>query len=113
MPFKLTRTLIQEVRYPTVDTYADLPLAGNHTGEIYIVLTATGEIFVNHKRAGLYRSDGAAWTRLGEVVVAGAEGPSPGLLPSNPPSGKYVVTNTYFDLEAKEHVAEYNPTPRE
>ncbi|GAH65411.1 unnamed protein product, partial [marine sediment metagenome] len=56
---------VEEVRYPKVDTYADLPLASGYTGEIYVVLTATGVWGINRKRSGMWRSDGVNWNRLG------------------------------------------------
>jgi len=86
--------LIGGGKYPEVETYADLPPADEFVGEIVVVATTTGVIFINHKRAGLYRSDGIAWSRLGTIQIAGE---SPGYLPSNPPSGKCVVTNIYYD----------------
>lgn len=73
MPFKLSATLIEEVRYPTVDTCAGLPEAGDYTGDIYVVLTATGVWGVNRKRSGMWRSDGVNWNRLG---VAQGEAPT-------------------------------------
>jgi hypothetical protein len=53
--------------YPTVNAFTDLPPAADHTGEIYIVLTSTGVWLINRKDAGLWYSNGAAWTRLGDV----------------------------------------------
>ena len=88
---------MREVNYPNVNTFADLPEASKHENEIYIVKTATGVMFVNRKRAGLYLSDGSGWYRLGEIVLAGSGSPEPGYLPSNPPSGKCVVTNLFVD----------------
>lgn len=69
MAFKLTPT-IEEVRYPKVNTYADLPAAGDYTGQIYVVLTATGVWGVNRKRTGMWRSDGVNWGRLGIAPTA-------------------------------------------
>ena len=71
MPFKI-RPTVEEVRYPKVNTYADLPLASDYTGEIYVVLTATGVWGVNRKRTGMYRSDGVNWNRLGVAPTAEA-----------------------------------------
>lgn len=113
MGFHFPAALLQGGKYPEVETYADLPPTDEFVGEIVVVATTTGVIFINHKRAGLYRSDGIAWGRLGTIQLAGTESPSPGYLPSNPPTGKYIVTNIYLDLEAKENVVEYNPRPKE
>ncbi len=53
------------VGYPKVNAFADLPSAVAFAGKIYLVLTTTGTWFVNRKRKGLWRSDGAVWTRMG------------------------------------------------
>jgi hypothetical protein len=55
--------------YPTVNTFADLPLANTVTppNNIYLVLNTTGTWFINRKERGLYSSDGVSWTRLGDV----------------------------------------------
>jgi hypothetical protein len=50
-----------------VANYAALPAAASHTDEIYLVLAAQGVWPVNRKPAGIYVSDGAAWTRTGLV----------------------------------------------
>lgn len=58
-----------ESNYTEVATFAALPPAASFPGEIYIVTTETGSIFLfNLKRAGMYRSDGAAWAYLGANV---------------------------------------------
>lgn len=49
----------------TVSAYADLPDASSSSGYIYQVTTATG--FLWNRRPGLYKSDGASWTRLSNV----------------------------------------------
>lgn len=56
------------IEYPEVANYAALPAAASHSGEIYVVLAAqgTGWLFTL-KESGFYRSDGAAWTRLGAL----------------------------------------------
>jgi hypothetical protein len=53
-----------ETNYPEVSTWADLPDATTHSGDIYIVQTTTG-IIGFRKLAGLWRSDGASWIYLG------------------------------------------------
>jgi hypothetical protein len=53
--------------YPSVTAYADLPAANLHASEIYIVLTSTGVWLFTRKSAGLYYSNGSAWTRLGDI----------------------------------------------
>jgi len=51
--------------YPSVNTFADLPLASSvAVGTVYIVATASGIWPFNRKPAGLYRSDGAAWAYM-------------------------------------------------
>jgi len=47
-----------------VATFSDLPIASEHAGDIYIVLTATGVPLINRKQAGMYRSDGSVWSFL-------------------------------------------------
>jgi hypothetical protein len=53
--------------YPSVTAYADLPAANLHASEIYIVLTSTGVWLFTRKSAGLYYSNGSAWSRLGDI----------------------------------------------
>jgi len=48
-----------------VSNYAALPAAAAHTGELYYVLNSTG--FLWSQRSGTYYSDGASWTRAGNV----------------------------------------------
>ena len=55
--------------YPEVNTHADLPAAADHSGEIYIVRTATGLYFVSRKKAGMWRSDGADWYYFGKSPI--------------------------------------------
>jgi len=90
MPFKITTKIIG---YPEVNTYADLPLAGEHTTGIYVVLTATGVWGINRKRTGLWRSDGVNWNRLGVIPTV----EEMGAIASNPPTGKKAVKNIYWD----------------
>ena len=54
-----------------VNTYADLPASANYNGEIWIVKTTTGVIFVNKKEAGFYLSNGTTWTIITPVGVDG------------------------------------------
>lgn len=56
---------IAELNYPQVNTFADLGDPALFAGKIYLVLTTTGVWFINRKRRGLWRSDGAVWTRMG------------------------------------------------
>lgn len=92
MPFKIAPT-VEEVRYPKVDTYADLPVAGDHTGEIYVVLTATGVWGVNRKRTGMWRSDGVNWTRLGVAPTA----EELGAIVGSSPDGMKGLKKIYYD----------------
>jgi len=51
-----------------VDTFNDLPPAGDHTGEVYLVKNKQGsQLTFNLKRSGFYQSDGATWTKLSQV----------------------------------------------
>ena len=86
MAFKI-RPTIEEVRYPVVDTYADLPAAGDHTNEIYVVKTAMGVWGINRKRTGMWRSDGVNWGRLGVAPTA----EELGAISSTPPSGSHRI----------------------
>jgi hypothetical protein len=45
-------------------TYADLPDAADHAGDIYIVQSTTGVLLINKKQAGMYLSDGLTWSLL-------------------------------------------------
>jgi hypothetical protein len=54
-----------------VDTYADLPAPANYNGEIWIVKTTTGVIFVNKKVAGLYVSNGTVWSIITPIEIDG------------------------------------------
>ena len=83
----------EEVNYPEVVTHADLPDTVEFTNETFIVLVGTGIFGINKKRAGLWRSNGVAWYRLGALEGSG------GVLYSSPPSGKKRVNNVYFDPE--------------
>ena len=47
--------------YPTVNTFADLPLASSKPNKVYVVLTATGTWPFNKKNAGMYHSNGVLW----------------------------------------------------
>ncbi|MGD9808892.1 MAG: right-handed parallel beta-helix repeat-containing protein [Deferribacterales bacterium] len=45
-------------------TFADLPAASEHAGDIYIVHATTGVMLINRRQAGMYRSDGTSWSLL-------------------------------------------------
>lgn len=54
--------------FVTVNTYADLPAANLHSGERYIVSTATGTWILGTKRdSGFYYSDGSSWIKDNNV----------------------------------------------
>lgn len=59
-----------------VETFADLPTASaGNSGQLYVVETKTGTLLLGtRKLAGIYRSDGVSWTRLGENAFIGAIG---------------------------------------
>lgn len=44
------------------DTFALLPSAGAHAGEVYLVKQTTGVWLINRKSGGLYICDGVTWT---------------------------------------------------
>ncbi len=92
MAFKI-RPTIEEVRYPKVNTFADLPSASAYTDKIYIVLTATGVWGVNRKRTGMWRSDGVDWNRLGVAPTAEELGAIVGDAPEN----MKAVRKIYYD----------------
>lgn len=55
-------------QYPEVANFAALPDASIHVGEIYVVLSPQGVIWVNRKKAGLWIGEGPAaddWRYLG------------------------------------------------
>lgn len=54
----------------SVATYADLPDAASYSGRVYIVLQSSGVWLINRKEAGMWRSDGISWTRLGSWLDA-------------------------------------------
>jgi hypothetical protein len=56
--------------FPSVTNYSSLPAANAHTNEVYTVLNSEGGWIVSRKEAGLWKSDGASWTRLGNWVDA-------------------------------------------
>ena len=47
-----------------VATFASLPDPATNTGKVYLVEASTGVIFVNRKKRGVYKSDGASWSYL-------------------------------------------------
>ncbi|MBA7670829.1 hypothetical protein ES703_78976 [subsurface metagenome] len=98
-------------QYPEVETYAELPSASDMKGKLFIVRTATGTIFINRKRAGIYFSDGNEWKKLGQIVLAGAESPTAGYLISNPPPGNSVAVNIYYDPNLDRVVVEKESEP--
>ena len=97
--------------FPMVETFADLPDLTKHVNQVYIVRKATGIFGINRKRAGLYISDGVIWEKISKVDVAGQYSPSPGLIPSNPPSGKNIISNIFVDTGTQEQVSTYVEEP--
>lgn len=61
---------VVQVLHGQVATFADLPAAADHNGENYLVRQSQGVFFVNRKKAGIYTSDGAAWTLDGDATEA-------------------------------------------
>jgi len=69
----MTGELYASGYYIAVANFSALPAASEHTGEIYTVLADQGTWILGTKNAaGLYYSDGAAWTRLGPALNAAA-----------------------------------------
>lgn len=89
-----------EINYLEVNTHFDLPPASENTGEVYLVRVSTGVFGVDRKRAGLWRSDGFDWYRLGALTGSG------GVIYSTPPNGKKRVNNVYFDPELGKYTFE-------
>jgi hypothetical protein len=87
------------VEYPQVPTYDDLPAAADNAGKIYVVLTPTGVWPFTRRRAGMWRSDGASWTRLGEVPMLSDL--------CSPAQGGFKITNMYVNAAGKA-VVEYD-----
>lgn len=52
--------------YEKVNEYGDLPAAGEHNDEIYVVLSGTGTYPVEFNPPGFYYCDGADWIYLSE-----------------------------------------------
>lgn len=71
-----------------VSTYADLPAPANHNGEIWLVKTTTGVVFVNKKVAGLYVSNGTTWAIITPVEIDGYQ-----KLITTPTDGNIVITD--------------------
>jgi len=90
----------EERGYPEVDTKDDLPSASEHIGGTYLVTTATGTWPFNKKRAGLYRSDGIIWKRMGIAPSAS----DLNAVVSATPGGCYKVISIHYDSENEEHV---------
>lgn len=49
-----------------VDTYADLPAASEHSGQVWLCRESSGVLWANRK--GLYLSDGTTWSRLSNAT---------------------------------------------
>lgn len=77
------------IAYPEVETSDDLPDALDHQGQIYLVCTSIGDFGDDRKRAGLWKSNGETWERLGQLVGSG------GVIFSSPPIGNHRVHNIY------------------
>lgn len=60
--------------FEQVSNYSSLPTASEHSGEVYVVLNAEGLWLIDRKEAGLYKSDGSSWTRLGGWLDAFEDG---------------------------------------
>jgi len=91
--------VIEEENYPEVNVHADLPNASENEGVVYLVHTGTGVFGVNRKRAGMWRSDGTEWKRLGALTGSGT------VVFGTAPSGLHKV----YGLYARKVGDEYQP----
>ena len=98
----------EEVNYPEVVTHADLPATADFTNETFIVLVSTGIFGINRKRAGMWRSNGTAWYRLGALEGSG------GVMYSTPPSSYHRIYNMYANkVDGKyQPIIEVETTPQ-
>ena len=71
-----------------------------------MVLTATGVWGVNRKRSGLWRSDGATWSRMGIAPTA----PNLGAIEGTAPSGYQTVKKIYVNPATGNTVVKYDNT---
>lgn len=64
--------VIPSWNYITVNTYADLPAAAAHNGEVYVVKTTTGSMlwWPTWYKKGLYLSNGVSWNWLSEIPAS-------------------------------------------
>ena len=81
----------EQVSYLEVVVHADLPDAAEFTNETFIVLVGTGIFGINRKRAGIWRSNGTAWYRLGALEEVTS--PGEGVVFSTPPVGCHRIYN--------------------
>lgn len=56
--------------FAQVSSFSDLPSASGHVNEVYLVLNSEGLWLINRKEAGLYKSTGSSWQRLGNWIDA-------------------------------------------
>lgn len=75
--------------YVEVETADDLPPASEHAGQIQLVRTSIGVFGDDRKRAGLWKSDGIEWNRLGKLKGSG------GVIYSTAPGTFHRVHNIY------------------
>lgn len=75
----------EEINYTEVVTYADLPDPVEFANETFVVLVSTGIFGFNRKRAGMWRSNGVSWHRLGALEGSG------GVVFGTAPSGSHRV----------------------
>jgi len=60
-------TSVSGSTYTEVNLYADLPSAAVNSNKIFVVRTSSGTYMTSRKEAGLYRSNGVSWSRLGDI----------------------------------------------
>jgi hypothetical protein len=56
--------------FEQVNSFSDLPSPSLHVNEVYLVLSTEGLWLLNRKEAGLYKSTGSSWVRLGNWIDA-------------------------------------------
>lgn len=71
-----------------VNTFADLPDPTTKDGEIWLVKTTTGTIFINRKNAALYVSNGTAWNVMMPINIDGYQ-----VLISSPTANRVVIVD--------------------
>lgn len=83
----------------SVDTYADLPTAANHTDEVWEVKKSSGIPFINRKYKGRYKSINNVWEFLTGVEDLEVSIKNSLLTKVDKVAGKDLSDNNYTDIE--------------